>query len=242
MAKKPQTPALGYVDQPPAYDLGAGHEVSAGDATAATANEWCDRTCLTLESWNALPDGERREFIEEWVAGEKDAIAEELAKLAPSPMDAVAESAERDLGANLIEAALEQIRVLPRPWQAMPEKEQQDVLDRLAARVQGAVRDAILTLATRGHRYITCQLEQLQVKDKAKASLILPNSAVDEGMVEAVGGRVILIVATNFDAADGIKAPRAEPDQADLLDQVARGMGGGDDDAGDMAQHSDPED
>ena len=243
MAKKPQTPALGYVDQPPAYDLGAGHEVSAGDATAAAAASWCDRTCMTLENWNALQDDERQAFILEWVDEEKSAIAEELAKLdQPSPMDAVAASAERDLGAKLIEAALEQIRVLPRPWQAMPEKEQQDVLDRLASRVQDAVRDAILALATRGHRYIRCKLEQIAIKDKAKAQLILPNSVVDEDMVEAVGSSVILIVATNFDEADKIVAPRAEPDQADLLDQVARGMGGDDDDAGDMAQHSDPED
>lgn len=245
MTQKNEGPLLGYVGQEPTIKLADGRELSAGDVVAegfkvfqeageADGMEW------TREQWNSLEDDARRTWCEDAVAQLNEVIRNAgLVADSANVMDAVGTIAERQLGHDLIQAALEQIKRLERPWQAMNQEQQQRVLDRLTDGVRDAVRETVQTLATRGHQHVVCELEQFTVKKGAKATLTIPKGSVSEELLDAVGQPVILVVAASLDEPAAIKAPRAEPDQGDLLSQTAQGSEGT---GGAGVIHSDPED
>ena len=159
-----------------------------------------------------------------------------------SVMDTVGESASKQLGADLVKAAVDELKSLQQPWHQLNEDAQQTILDRLTENVRDAVRTTIKTLATRGHQHVVCELEQFTVKKGAKATLTIPKGSVSEELLDAVGQPVILVVASTLDDASSIQTPRADPDQPDLLANTHQGGEGGDDVGGAGVVHSDPED
>lgn len=58
------------------------------------------------------------------------------------------EIAENTLLGDLMRCVIEQIKVLPKPWDALSEAEQQDYLDRIEVQVADAVRQAVKIIAS----------------------------------------------------------------------------------------------
>lgn len=230
---KQTNPALyGYDGQPPSYTLKDGREVTAQDATQAAADFYAKMTGLPIETWNTLDDLDRKANVAEAIAQMND-VLEDNAHTADTAnvIEAVGDYAARNLGAVLIDAALTEVKTLERPWHQMTEKQQQAIYDRITQTVREAVGDTIRTLATQERTHVVCELEQITIKKGAKAVLEIEKGSMSQMLTDAVGQPVILVIGGDLKAGMAIVAPRAEPDQADLLAQ-----------AGGMVEHSDPED
>lgn len=254
MARKQQEPLYGYEGQPPVYPLADGRELAAGDLVAEAAkryhqaNPGLDESQVTM-AWNNLEDARRRDWCESTLeAMNTELKAGAAATDAANVLDAVSPSAEKQLGAALIDAALTEVKALARPWQQMTHDQQDEVLERITRQVRDAVGETIRLLATRGAPHLVCELEQITVKKGAKAVLVIPRGDLDQDLFDAVGQQVILVVGPELTEAKEIAKPAADPDQADLLAQAHLGKGvggeGGEDGAADdgTVQHSDPQD
>ncbi len=243
MAPKENAPLYGHEGQPPEYTLTNGNTLPAGDlveqaaARYHQANAGLDASQLAT-AWNNLDDARRRDWIESTLE-HLNTTARTAAEAADQAnvMDAVAPSAEKQLGAALIDAALTEVKALARPWQQMTADQQDDVLERITRQVREAVGDTIRLLATRGATHLVCELEQITVKKGAKAVLVIPKGAFGDDLLDAVWQQVILVVGPELKSAGDIAKPAPDPDQGDLLSQVH--LGNGDDGT---VQHSDPED
>lgn len=227
-------PLFGYTGQPPEYLLPNGNTLAAGDLVERAAARFhgahpgLDASQVGA-AWNDLPESDRQA----WCLEELRAI-DSASKAASESVDlantlaTVGKSAAKMLGADLIDAALSEVKALQRPWQQMTETQQDEVLERLTSRVRAAVGDTIRMLATRGAANITCELESISIKKGAKATLVVPKGELDQDLLDAVGQTVLLVIGSPMDEAKGIPQPAADPTQRDLLG-----------DAG--AVHSDPE-
>lgn len=253
MAPKKNEPLYGYEGQPPEYTLANGNTVGAGDLVEQAAqryhqaNPGLDASQVAM-AWNNLDDARRRDWCEDTVDHLNDqAQAAGAAADAANVMDTVGGTAERELGAALIDAALSEVKALARPWQQMTAHQQDEVIDRLHRQVRDAVGETIRLLSTKGAAHLVCELEQITVKKGAKAVLTIPKGGFGEDLVDAVGQQVILVLGPEL--KPDVPRPQAEPDQGDLLTQVTGsapnisddGNGGGEPDAGGVV-HSDPED
>ena len=256
MAPKKNEPLYGYEGQQPEYTLANGNTMGAGDLVEEAAkryhqaNPGLDASQVAM-AWNNLEDARRRDWCEHTLeALNAEAEAASAATDAVNVMDAVGSSAEKQLGAALIDAALTEVKALARPWQQMTHDQQDDVLERITRQVRQAVGDTIRMLATKGAHHLVCELEQVTIKKGAKAVLVLPKGGFGEDLVDAVGQQVILVLGPELKAAGDIPKPPADEDQGDLLSQVGGGSapnvsddgnGGGEPDTGGVV-HSDPED
>lgn len=252
--KKNDAPLYGYEGQPPEYQLASGNTLGAGDlveqaaARYHQANPGLDASQVAM-AWNNLEDARRRDWCEDTLEA-LNAEAEAASKAADvvNVLDSVGGSAEKQLGAALIDAALTEVKALARPWQQMTADQQDDVLERITRQVREAVGETIRLLSTRGAHHLVCELEQITVKKGAKAVLVIPKGAFGDDLLDAVGQQVILVVGPELKPE--IAKPAPEPDQGDLLAQVGGGSapnisddgnGGGETDTGGVV-HSDPED
>ena len=244
MARKTDnTPLYGHEGQEPTYTLADGRELPAGELVAAAAkryhaaNPGLDESQVAM-AWNNLDDARRRDWCEttlEALNAEQSAAAKAVDQV--NVLAHVAPTAEKHLGAALIDAALTEVKALARPWQQMTADQQDEVLERITHLARDAVGDTIRMLNTRGAAHVVCELEQVTVKKGAKAVLNIPKGAIGEDLLDAIGQQVILVVGPELSQAKEIPKPAADPDQADLLAQAH--LGGGDDGT---VQHSNPED
>ena len=254
MAPKKNDPLYGYEGQPPEYTLANGNTLGAGDLVEQAAqryhqaNPGLDASQVPI-AWNNLDDARRRDWCEDTVEHlNAQAQAAGAAADAVNVMDAVGGTAERELGAALIEAALTEVKALARPWQQMTADQQDEVIDRLHRQVRDAVGETVRLLSTKGAAHLVCELEQITVKKGAKAVLTIPQGGFGEDLVDAVGQHVILVLG--HELKPEVPRPQADPDQGDLLTQVTGGSapnisddgnGSGEADTGGVV-HSDPED
>lgn len=254
MTAKKNTPLYGYEGQQPEYTLANGGTLPAGDLVEQAtqryhkANPGLDESQVAM-AWNNLDDARRRDWCESTLEALNDEQADSAAAVdVVNVMDTVGDVAAKALGAELIDAALTEVKALARPWQQMTEDQQDDVLERITSRVREAVGDTIRLLATKGATHLVCELEQITVKKGAKAVLVIPKGAFGDDLLDAVGQQVILVVGPELKGAADIAKPKADPDQGDLLGQVGGGSApniaddGGEPDAGPGVVHSDPED
>lgn len=241
MASKPQQiPLAGFVGQSPETTLADGRTLSAGEVTDLAFGEYAEnnRRLAALrgepepdeakgrEAWNALSDEIRNDWCSVTVHNLDNAITENSAQAdLANALGTVGTTAEQQLGAALIDAALTEVKALAKPWQQMTADQQSDVLERITNQVRSAVGDAIRLLATRGGHHVVCELESITVKKGTKAALAIPKDAVDQDLVDAVGQKVILVVGAMAPVA-AITQPKPDPNQGDLL--AARDIGGGD--------------
>lgn len=129
----------------------------------------------------------------------------------------VLSAAEESVGTQLLKALLVEIEQLQSPWQATPQEQQQEILDRLQLQVGDAVRGAVRRIACVGFSHITAQVESLTIKDEAKAVLTLSRGteALHE-LADRVGTRAIIVFADAAEFTDGMHAIKAQSDQAEL--------------------------
>lgn len=126
------------------------------------------------------------------------------------------EVSEKTLLGDLMKCVIEQVKELPKPWQALSENEQRDFLDRVDLQVADAVRQAIAIISSRGHINVPAKIESVTYKDGCKVVLkAIGDIANTIHLAEAEGQIVGVIISAEDLLADAGK-PAPEPDQRGL--------------------------
>lgn len=80
-------------------------------------------------------------------------------------------TAEETLVGDLVSYLLQEVKAMPKPWQALGEIQQQEVIDRFEKGVTTAVGKAMQYIATEGCEHLRAEVEQVVFKDGMKAVL-----------------------------------------------------------------------
>lgn len=139
------------------------------------------------------------------------------------------------IGKDLLGALVAEIKLLPDPWQKLSKAKQDDVIDRLRARVESNVKMAVHMLAAEGRVTIAGDLDQITIKDGVKAVVKFGTGAANLHELYDVAGKAILLVVANAaDHTGGMNEITGEADQRamDLGHEYHDNDGGGMDEAG----------
>jgi hypothetical protein len=130
-----------------------------------------------------------------------------------------ASAAIHSAGANMLSALIKQVEQMPKPWQQMPEREQQVVIFRLREAVEASVKQLVKTIAGGNHVSIPASVESLTFKDGVKVALKLAKGTDSlHSLVDAQGSVVQIVLASVDQYIDGIDQIRASADQAELFE------------------------
>lgn len=137
------------------------------------------------------------------------------------------------VGKDLLSALVTELKLLPDVWVKLSEKKQNDIIDRLRARVQSSIAMAVHTLASAGRTVVAGDLDQITIKDGVKS--VIKFSAAAPSLHEpydAQGKAVLVVVASAEDHTSGMDDVRGESDQRGLdlgkeyTDEDGDGMSG----------------
>lgn len=139
------------------------------------------------------------------------------------------------VGKDLLSALLGEIRLLPKPWDQLTQSKQDDIIDRLRKRVETNVKMAVHLLASEGRTVVVGDLEQITIKDGAKAVIKIGRGAESlHELYDAQGQSVLVIVADACGHTAGMDGITGEEDQRamdlghEYHDNDGGGMDGGD--------------
>ena len=136
-----------------------------------------------------------------------------------APQDFRAMTADT-IGRDLLQALVQEIKLLPDSWPKLSKSKQDDVIDRLRSRVTDNVKMAVHVLAAQGRTVVAGDLDQITIKDGVKAVLKFSSAAPSlHELYESAGKAVLLVVADAEANTGGMDAVTGEADQ--------RGLGGG---------------
>jgi hypothetical protein len=120
------------------------------------------------------------------------------------------------VGTYLMKVLLEEIRNQRVMWAVMPAQQQQEVIDRMAKQVDGAVRIAAKKILGSELPSVIATLEQATVKDDGtKVTLVFPNEEL-HALTDAVGTKIVLVLADPEAHAAGVSSFKADADQQPL--------------------------
>src|SRR5690606_39434587 len=84
------------------------------------------------------------------------------------PQD-IREMTADSVGRDILQALVQEIKLLPKPWVSMTKRKQDDVIDRLRARVDHNVKMAVHLIASDNRTTVVGDLESFTVKDGIQA-------------------------------------------------------------------------
>lgn len=131
-------------------------------------------------------------------------------------MNAVSES----IGTKLLNALLNEIRQIPKPWEQIAEREQEVVIFRLREAVEKNVRHAVTSIQCAAFPRLAASVEQVTFKDGVKAVLTLMKG--QDGchqLADAAGGQVMIVLANPAQFTEGMELVKADADQADMFER-----------------------
>ncbi len=118
------------------------------------------------------------------------------------------------IGKDLLSALVTEIKLLPDLWVKLSEKKQNDVIDRLRARVEHNVKMATHLIASDGRIVVQGDLDQITIKDGVKAVVKFGGSQPNlHELYEASGKTVLVVVANPGEHTGGMDEIRGESDQ-----------------------------
>lgn len=141
------------------------------------------------------------------------------------------------IGRDILQALVQEIKLLPDLWVKMPKKKQDDVINRLRARVDHNVRMAVHLIASDNRTTIVGDLDQVTSKDGIKA--VFKISSASKGrhhLFDSVGKACLIVIADADEAVGGMDEIQGESDQRamdlnrEYTDQDGDGMSDGTDD------------
>lgn len=118
------------------------------------------------------------------------------------------------IGADILQALVQEIKLLPDLWAKMPKRKQDDVINRLRARVEHNVRMAVHLIASDNRTTIIGDLEQVTSKDGIKA--VFKISSASKGrhhLFDTVGKACLIVIADADDSVGGMDEIQGEDDQ-----------------------------
>lgn len=126
----------------------------------------------------------------------------------------VMEMTANTVGIDLLNALVQEIKLMPKPWVALPKAKQDDVIERLRKRVIHNVQMATHLIASDGRICVQAELEQITVKDGIKGVLIMSKNDPHRHLImDAQGKTVLIALADAEDHMGDIAAVRGEEDQ-----------------------------
>ncbi|ACO74779.1 putative DNA segregation ATPase FtsK/SpoIIIE-like protein [Laribacter hongkongensis HLHK9] len=134
------------------------------------------------------------------------------------------------VGRDLLQALLMELRLLPEPWPKLSKARQDDVIDRLRARVETSIKMAVHLLASEGRTVVAGGLDQITIKDGVKAVVkFSPNAENLHELYDVAGKSVLVVVADAGNHTGGMDEVAGEPDQRvmDLGHEYHDNDGGG---------------
>lgn len=134
------------------------------------------------------------------------------------------------VGKDLLQALLMELRLLPEPWPKLSKARQDDVIDRLRARVETSIKMAVHLLASEGRTVVAGGLDQITIKDGVKAVVkFSPNAENLHELYDVAGKSVLVVVADAGNHTGGMDEVAGEPDQRamDLGHEYHNNDGGG---------------
>ncbi|MDP1931946.1 MAG: hypothetical protein Q8L60_10860 [Gammaproteobacteria bacterium] len=144
--------------------------------------------------------------------------------------------AETTMLGDLMKCVVEQLKVLPKAWQAMSEQEQQETLDRIELQTADAVRQAVRIISSHGQINVPAKIESVTYKDGCKVVLKAVGGIANTiHLAEAEGQIVAVIIPETENLLGDEGKPEADPDQRGLElgheynDADFEGMPGSDD-------------
>lgn len=123
---------------------------------------------------------------------------------------------EKFLLGDIIAASMREVKQMPFAWGVLPEKDQQKVIDRMAANVTEAVRQAVLIIAADARPHLVADVEGVTFKDGIKAVLQIAKQSADRHELADAVGTMVMIVLPHIEKHLGGEPPKAEPDQRGL--------------------------
>ena len=152
------------------------------------------------------------------------------------------------IGADLLQALVQEVKLLPDVWPKLSQTKQDDVIERLRKRVIHNVQMATHLIASDGRVTVVAELEQITVKDGIKAVLTMSkNDPNRHGLIDCQGKTVLIALADAEAHMGEVAAVRGEEDQRAMdlgheYDPNGDGKGMGDDitDATVLALGDDP--
>lgn len=118
------------------------------------------------------------------------------------------------IGKDLLQALVQEIKLLPDTWPKIPKKKQDDVIDRLRNRVETNVKMAVHLIAGENRATISANVDQVTIKDGIKAVLTLgKNDPNRHALCDAQGLPVLIIVANPDEHTGGMDEIKGESDQ-----------------------------
>lgn len=151
-----------------------------------------------------------------------------------APQDFRTMTAE-SVGKDLLSALVTEIKLLPDTWPKIPQKKQDDIIDRLRERVDSQVKMAVHLLAAEGRTVVAGDLDQITIKDGVKAVIKFGSRAANlHELYDVAGKAVLLVVAHSEGNTGGMDEICGEADQRamDLGHEYHDNDGGGMDNNG----------
>lgn len=118
------------------------------------------------------------------------------------------------VGKDLLQALVQEIKLMPDTWPKIPKKKQDDVIDRLRDRIEYNVRMAVHLIAAEGRTVVSGDLDQITIKDGVKAIVKFSSSAQNlHELYESSGKAVLVVVANPAQHMGGMQDVTGESDQ-----------------------------
>lgn len=122
--------------------------------------------------------------------------------------------AEETMLGDLMQCVVEQLKVLPKSWQSMSEREQQETLDRIELQVSDAVRQVVRIVSSQGHINVPAKIESVTYKDGCKVVLKAVGDIANTIHLAEAEGKIIAVIIPEEEVLLGEDGkPKAEPDQ-----------------------------
>jgi ribosome modulation factor len=146
-----------------------------------------------------------------------------------APQDFRAMTAD-SVGKDLLSALVTELKLMPKTWPQLSESKQNDIIDRLRARVDSNIKMAVHLLAAQGRTVVAGDLDQITIKDGVKAVVKFGTGAANlHELYEVAGKSVLVVVANPGDHTSGMDDVAGEADQRamDLGHEYHDNDGGG---------------
>lgn len=141
-------------------------------------------------------------------------IVDEIAEEQPTT---VVSLAAETLGRDLLQALLQEVRVLPDVWPKLTEKKQADVIDRLRSTVERTVKYAVKLISAGERPAIGGILESVAIKEGIKATFKVSQfDPLRHDLIDRAGKVCMLVVADAEEYLQGMDTVAPDPDQSAL--------------------------
>lgn len=123
---------------------------------------------------------------------------------------------------DLLEALVLEIKLQRKPWDALPQAEQDSVIERLRKRTETNVRKALGVIVSDERPVLPATVESVTFKDGIKATLKISKYAqARHDLADKEGSNVIVVIVDPAEYMKGVHDIKGDPDQADLVEEAS---------------------